>query len=694
MGLSFLAPLFLAGLAAVAIPILVHLRRRRERTEVPFPSVRFLRDAPVRTEQRRRLRHPGLLALRIAALGLLAAAFARPFVDGDGEATAGAASPREVVLLLDRSWSMSAPGRWGEAVEAVERWADGLGPRDRMSLVLFDRTAHAPVRSTDDAGRLRRALADAAPGDAGTRLAPALRLAGSLLEASGPANRVVVLVSDFGAGLGDEEVELPPGTEVRTEAVGGEPPGGVAVLDAAAAEGAAPGAGGVRVRARLLARAPPAGSTEVVLEAGGRERRRVDLTPGTPSEVTFGPVPAPDGPVPVSVRVAGDRLEADDAFHLVIDGGRAVPVRVLERPGRGDASLYVQRALELSRDPPLRVDVRAPERIGSDVLEGQRVVILNDRPLPRGREARALRAFVEAGGGLLVATGPGTVSDGDAAGSFLPVRLGPVAEREREGGARLASMERSHPVFEPFREPGSASLAAARFLRSRRLEPVDSARVLARFDDGSPALVEGRAGRGRILVWASTLDTYWSDLPVQPAFLPFVHRAVLHLASLREAPASYLVGDALDPEGLRRGSMDEEPATASGAAGASTPGFAALRTPDGTEIALGAGDDGPVLLERAGIHVLVGDDGVSVPVAVNAPRDEALEAVADPEELAAAVTSPETRTAGANAPAATPRDRERSQGLWRYLLAGALLLLAVETVLSNRLSGARLGSTT
>ena len=48
--------------------------------------------------------------------------------------------------------------------------------------------------------------------------------------------------------------------------------------------------------------------------------------------------------------------------------------------------------------------------------------------------------------------------------------------------------------------------------------------MLARFDGGAPALLERRVGSGRVLLWASTLDLSWSDLPLKPVFLPFVHR--------------------------------------------------------------------------------------------------------------------------------------------------------------------------
>ncbi|MDH3479884.1 MAG: BatA domain-containing protein, partial [Gemmatimonadota bacterium] len=106
MNLMFLAPLFLAGAAAIAIPILVHLTHRERRETVKFPSLMFLRRVPFRTVRRQRIRHWPLLLLRVAAIALVATAFARPLWDRGtiGPATLGSA--REVVVLLDRSYSM------------------------------------------------------------------------------------------------------------------------------------------------------------------------------------------------------------------------------------------------------------------------------------------------------------------------------------------------------------------------------------------------------------------------------------------------------------------------------------------------------------------------------------------------------------------------------------------------------------
>ena len=130
---------------------------------------------------------------------------------------------------------------------------------------------------------------------------------------------------------------------------------------------------------------------------------------------------------------------------------------------------------------------------------------------------------------------------------ILPAALQAPVDRTRGDAARIGALEYGHPVFEPFRAPRSGDFAAARIYGYRARGTVaDGAQVLARFDAGAPALLERRTGTGRVLLWTSTLDLAWSDFPLKPVFLPFVHRAVRHLSAYAEPAPWSTVGQVLD----------------------------------------------------------------------------------------------------------------------------------------------------
>src|ERR1043165_3769338 len=138
--MSFLAPLFFVGLAAAAVPILIHLIQKERKEVIRFPSLMFLRKIPYQSVQRRRIHNWLLLALRAAAMALLVMAFSRPFFKEDPTKLAAAVTgAREIVILLDQSASMGYADHWNKAREAASKIVGGMGGNDKATLVLFDR---------------------------------------------------------------------------------------------------------------------------------------------------------------------------------------------------------------------------------------------------------------------------------------------------------------------------------------------------------------------------------------------------------------------------------------------------------------------------------------------------------------------------------------------------------------------------
>jgi hypothetical protein len=676
--MGFLAPAFLLGLLAIAVPVLVHLAHRERRETRAFPSLMFLKRVPHRSVRRRRIRQWLLLALRGAALGLLALAFAEPVLQGAGRrrAVTGGAAAR--VVLVDRSYSMGYRDRWPRALQAARGVLDEAGAGDRTGLVFFGERAEAAAPLTDDRAVLEAALDGSVLGWEGTRFAPALNLGLRMLDESGRERREIVLVSDFQSRALDglDEVELPAGTELRSIDLtqGATQDRGITEVTLQRVyEG---GRERVAVAARVARQGEGSGgSVPVTLEVGGLEadRRSVELTDQNAVTVRFDPIPVPASPRPAVVRLAGDDLPQDDAFRFVLSPGQGLGVLIVNRDGaRGAESLFLRRALAVGDRP--RFDVRERDRsaVRPPDLAGVGVVVLNDAAWPAGEAGQALRALVTRGGGVVAALGAhsppaawGTADDDVLAGGDA----GGVVDRSADWGGTLAFLDYDHRVFELFRRPRSGDFASARFLRYRTLRAPKGAAVLAGFDDGSPALVETRLGQGRVLLWTSSLDTLWNDLPLQPVFLPFVHRLVAHAASYRERPAWRQVGEVLELPALGRGRW--------------------IGLNDLARRGLRDGGGRLVALESAGFYELrpSTDEGAAavLTVAVNADPAESDLQASDPEE----VTGGLRRSGGtAASPPAAAADPERQQGAWWFLLLGALGVLAAETALSNRLSEA------
>jgi len=675
--MSFLTPLFLVGLAGLAIPVILHLIQKERKNVVQFPSLMFLRRIPYQSVRRRRIRHWLLLFMRLAALALIVLAFARPFLRRT-EIAAGGSGAREVVILLDRSYSMGYGGKWAQALAAAERAINGLAPADRASIVLFSSNTEVALRSAADRGRLLAAVSGLKPGDGATRFGPALKLAGSILSESAIPRREAILISDFqrGGWQGGEGVRLPDGAVLTPVAITDSGKANLAIAPVSLQQTEFQNQQRITVTTGAVNHTDVAASNvEIALEIGGRaiQSRRLNIAARGSASATFDPVTVADANVRATVRLAPDALASDNVFNFVVSPENPVDVIVGERSGSArNTSLYLTRAVAVSETPRIEAKVRQADSLSSEDLATASVVILNDTPVAQ-TTAERLQAFVQRGGGLFVVAGER--ASWPSVADILPGVPGPPVDRSRGAAARLGALEYGHPLFEVFRGPRTGDFASARFYSYRGVTPGPNSSTLARFDDGQPALLERRVGTGRVLMWTSTLDTTWTDLALKPVFVPFVHRVVRYLGAYREPKPWRTVGDVVDP-GL------QAPAKGSDVSRVAL-------TPSGARISLDG--DGPEVLELAeqGFYEFRAqgrDADVPVVVASNVDLAESDLTALDPQEIAAAALG---RAGGETAgPLAPPTDdaQESAQRVWWYLLFAGLLLLGAETVVANRLT--------
>lgn len=675
--MSFLAPLFLAGLAALAVPVLIHLIQRERKQVVAFPSLMFVRRIPYSSIRRRRIHNWALLLLRLAALALIVAAFARPFVRGTPMAAA-ASGARDIVVLLDRSYSMGHGDQWERARQAARDVIAGMASGDRATVILFATEAEVAVPATDDQGSLRGAVDGAALSAAATKYGPALKLAGSLLSTSNYPRREVALVTDFqrGGWSPGDGLRLPAGATLTPIAVPATATRNVAVTPATVQREQVGEQERITVTAGVLNRSSEAiADLPVALELNGLVAHtvRVTLEPMAAGTVLFPPVTLTTPNTRATVRVADDALAADNAFHFVLSPPRAISLVIVNGTrGSREQALYLGRALAIGDAPAFAPSTRSLDELTDDVLATTRVVILNDAS-PSDAVVSRLQRFAEGGGGLLVALGSQATWPSSAA-ALLPVTPAGSVDRSRGAAGALGNLEYGHRVFEPFRAPRSGDFAAVRFYGYRRATPDADAQVLARFDDGAPALVAGEVGKGRVLVWTSTLDLFWSDLAVKPVYLPFVHQVIRHLADYRERPTWASVGEVLD---LSREGDPSRPRVA--------------LTPGGGRVTL-EGEAGLLLtLEEQGFYEVRERDRQAQVIAVAAANVELAESdrtTVEAEEIVVAVGGAPGGGADGLPGALPDAVQERSQRIWWFLLFAGILLLTGESVLAQRLSKA------
>jgi hypothetical protein len=670
---QFLAPLFFVALAGLAIPVLLHLTQREKKQIIRFPSLMFVRRIPYQSVRRRKIQHWLLLLVRVAALALIIFAFARPFFrQADLPLMAGAGA-RELVVLLDTSYSMGFADRWERAKAAAQEQIQRMGGTDRGSVVLFSSGADIAVRASMDRSPLSAAVAAAKPGAGATRYAPALKVAGGILSESTLPRREVVLISDFQrtGWRGEEGIRLPRGTVVTPVPItGSQDQVNVSVQAVSLSRSTFSDQERVTVTGVVTNRSDrQVSGTTLTLDVNGIKHgsKPVQLEPGGSSSVEFEPVLVGGRNMKATVTLSADALAADNTFNFIISPTEPVHLTVVDR-GTGNAGLYLARALAVGDAPRFEVVTRQPETLSDEDLRRSAAVVLNDVVL-QPSQARRLSRYVEQGGGLFVAAGQRANWPQDV--DLLPGSIDNPVDRTRGDAARIGALEYAHPVFEPFRAPRSGNFSTVPVYQYRKVTPAKDAQVLAKFDGVAPAVIERRVGSGRVLLWASALDTSWSDLPTRGVFVPFIHQSMRHLAAYTVPRPWLTVGQVLD---------------ASTAAVKQDAAQRVVLTPSGKRVPLE--DEGSEVMEltEQGFYELRARDKDVVVVAANVDAAEGDLSMMDPKEIALAATGSAESAGAQRGTPLTPEAQEKTQRLWWYLLIAGLLLLGADTVMSNRLA--------
>lgn len=700
MSFGLLTPLFLAGLAALAIPVLVHLVRREERASFAFPSLMFLRSILVHEHRRRTIRHWWLLILRCLIIALLSLAFAKPFIEWPTDIVGAFSKSRDRVVLLDRSRSMRSGSRWNDAMQAAGEAIDALAGGDRAALLVFDYDTLLAQKMTPDRGALRAALSSVQPGDGHTDLMGAIARASALLEQSDAATREIVLISDFQrSAMASAETapiapRIAPGINIIARPVTGAGGANAAVAAVKVARKALGAGDAVELTARIVnTSALPLDESDLVMEVEGQERERLSLSlaAGESRDASFRLVLAPDEVLPVRLGLSDDALAADNDFHLVVSGPTAIATLLIEDRGAPvEKGLHLQEALRQGDAPGFRITSRFVSQLRESDIDDADVIVINDAPIPSGSLGDRLRGFIESGGGVLVVAGgrtQGAWPNGDE--GIVPGQLGAPVTQSASNAARLVRMNTLHPALAAFAGSDGGDLAAAQIFRYRALTGVDEKAVLARYDDESVAVAEREVGHGRVLVVTTTLDPSWNTLALQPGYLPFLHEALKYLASHVPAVQALAVGDTLDLESYARGL----PGYTQTAAALSRGTVTTLRAPSGRQLNMAPGEAFAKAREAGFYEVHVGGgDARSLVFAANTLLRESDLTPLDVDAFVAGIGV--TGAAGETEQARIAREVDTSNGrrAWWFLLLICALMLGLDTLLSNRLSRSRAAS--
>jgi hypothetical protein len=739
MSLTFLTPLFLIGALAAAIPLVIHLSRSRRTKKMRFSTTRFFTDQFLRSYRMSRLKELFLLACRMALFFFLAVALARPLLLPKGQ-SAFLGGSRNVVLVIDNTPSMGQVEDGSPILENARAAARdvlaGLKAGDTAAIVLAGRRDAGPdvpiPQPTDNLDDVRQVVNDVTVVPLATDLSGAVARAEALAKGGTAASKEVYVFSDLQDAGWAESADGPGGSDVAITFVQVKPRKRDNVAITAVQYGAArpmvgvpfeikPYVGFLGDRADVVVR--------LVVDGNEVARRKVERpSRGSWATPRFHHTFATGGWHSGFVEVLDDVLPLDNRRHFafpIIDSVKVLAVNGAPASvAHLDELAYLRAALTATADEngnsPIHMDTVSPAELnGRPLVELKKyplVILANVESLAASVVER-LEEYVDGGGRLFVSLGDNVRSPGynDSLanpsrphGGLLPGKLVKVLG-DPTGTATFAAVDdvdTDHPALSAFSDPRAGNLTLVRLKAAWEVERQPDAAVLmhARRDDGTgaglPLLLEKEYGRGRVMLFTSTIDADWTNFPVRPSFLPWAHRLVGYLAQENGRQATALTGEEVASPLPAEGSL---PVT--------------VTRPDGKPAFPVPARDDPARLVLtdtaiAGIYIFTRSDRPDKPalVAVNLPSDESnpltldeslpdrFPEIADeadankrtlaglhrlmPNHPAALVQFVDDPTKAADVAAGTRRGIK----FWDALLIMVLVIALIETWLANRIT--------
>ena len=735
--MAFLNPLFLFGLLAAGIPLLIHLWNRRRVVTIDFSSLMFLTAAHRENARRFQLRQLLILLLRIAIVALIALALARPFLTL-GLPVASVRAKTDLVIVLDNSYSMAYQDVDGVRFEKAKALAtdilDTLRHGDSAAFILMSDSPNPVFRQlSPDIESVIAAINDAAVSYRTTNVQPSLELAHEILAESVQLNKELYLISDFAENGWENWSRLPnrSGAHISLIPITKNEAHNISIEEIRPSNQLI----GVNLLLQMdvtIANhsAAPLAQNMLTMFIGGEKQKTVNFSASADESLntTLTYNFSTPGTHTGYLTLMEDRLNIDNRRHFALDVIGEVRVLCV-----GEQTEYLMLALNPNNlASPLSVTTdtvsqspRQNQREASGVmilptqctpaafatfpLEDYDVIILADVPNISHRISAQLQEFTRQGKSIIVfvSSRSDTTSYNELSRIWLPAEVGSTLTWIPP--QRVGAYQESHPIFDIFPSEGFSTQYAPQFYNGVVLRPTPESEVIARFDDDTPFLIERIQGASAVLLYNCGLlaqqrtTATANDLLVNPYFLPMLQQSVLYtvMASRNLLTWGGHVGDtytAYYPRsaGGKASIRLKDMVDISPDSDTSTPNESDIDN----SIAVPIAEDGSLrfqVTERPGIYQIEVQTRGRIQrdfFAVNVDASESDLAQISLQQAAARVGAQTTvtETTDVLAVATDSYDlRRHGREIWGELLILAVCLMLLESFLSNRESALTLG---
>ncbi|MFB3042025.1 MAG: BatA domain-containing protein [Candidatus Poribacteria bacterium] len=542
--MGFLNPIFLFGILAATVPLLIHLWSRRQAKTVDFSSLMFLLVAHRQSVRRIQLKHLLILLLRMAIIILIALALARPLLKNQFS-FAGARAKTSSVIILDNSYSMAYQGIEGQRFEKARVMAlevvQSLRRGDSTALILMSDIPDAVFRKlTKDLDGVKQAIRQSQVSYRSTLVPPSIEMAHEILRESNDPNKEIYLISDFGQNGWANWGRVPNQSDARIFLL----PTNDTVADNTSIEE-------VRFSNQLIGTYlpvqlhvsvsnhsdAPSEETTLTLFIDNQKRRTVSFRAIANESVAsiFTHNFESPGTHTGYLELTADRLNVDNRRYFAFDVHGQIRVLCV-----GDQTSYLTLALnpeiqgQLSTGHTILPVSCSAEEFEDFPLEDYDVLILADLPHLSDRSRQQLQTFIRNGKSAIFFVSDGVDAENyNQFADWLPASLGQAVTWNPP--LTVSEYQSDHPIFEVFKPKDFSGQYAPQFYRGVEVNPAEDARVVAQLSDGTPFLVERSVNSGETLLFtvSATQLNIASNLLVNPHFLPLLQQTVLYTKAMQ-----------------------------------------------------------------------------------------------------------------------------------------------------------------
>jgi len=552
MNLTFLNPLFLFGLIAAVLPILIHRLTRRKAITRRFSAVRLLIKSQQVMARPQRLKHFLLLALRVLAVMGLVFLMAQPILIRPGFLSLG--DEAATIVILDNSLSMGYTEDQGQRYDIAKKATkEIIGKLKGEILLLPTSSSSKPSHwmSQDEALKeLERYPLTFGKGDPMSALSLGYQ---SLKEIKKPGK--ILIISDMARGdwegfdpsqLGTVSSE----TSVNFLRIGGpDRDSNAAVKGVHLIEGEPVVGAPARIEVALSNLSDQSRDILVQLFLSGikKDQKSVAIKPREEAKAYFELFLDQSGWIDGEVKISGDRLPLDDIFYFSLNVREKIKVLVVDGDPRtslkASESYYIVNALQPggSEGSPFHTNVVTEGEFSYVETKSYEALFLLNVARPH---IFKLLPFLESGRPVFIFLGDRVIPEEYNGFPLSSWRMREMLETDPVG---ITEIDQSRPILRAISKTGGESFRAASFHRYFKIE--GTAKNLLTLKNRDPLLIETELGKGKIFLFTSTADLDWNDLPMKAAYLPFIQGLLKEAVGLAGGsfPKGIRIGDKILP---------------------------------------------------------------------------------------------------------------------------------------------------